>query len=175
VWAAGGHRDPAARDISNPPPPVCSQAGGPGVPPARPTRLGNRIFLGRPPSRRIRRSANWARYKQPKDKTAIIIFRSARANGQNDQAVAVVERHAPACKCASPTPRRSAAGRPQALQVLDDTIDLPRRTERTVGQGRDPDQMPQRSARSLAGADDRTRQAGIYANPASLRHDQRAQ
>jgi Flp pilus assembly protein TadD len=72
-----------------------------------------------------------ARYKKsPKDKTTIIYYSAAlRANGQNEQAVAVVERGMSAF--GRDTDMRvayakalSAAGRfPQALQVLDDTID----------------------------------------------------
>jgi Flp pilus assembly protein TadD len=72
-----------------------------------------------------------ARYKKsPKDKTTIIYYSAAlRASGQNEQAVAVVERGMSAF--GRDTDMRvayakalSAAGRfPQALQVLDDTID----------------------------------------------------
>ncbi len=72
-----------------------------------------------------------ARYKKsPKDKATIIYYSAAlRANGQNDQAVAVVERGMTAFgrdgdMRVAYAKALSAAGRfPQALQVLDDTID----------------------------------------------------
>lgn len=72
-----------------------------------------------------------ARYKKsPKDKTTIIYYSAAlRANGQNEQAVAVVERGMSAYGRDADmriayAKALSAAGRfPQALQVLDDTID----------------------------------------------------
>lgn len=87
-------------------------------------------FPARPTSRRRRRWASWGRAEIPKDKATIIYYSAAlRTNGQNDQAVAVVERGMTAFgrdgdMRVAYAKALSAAGRfPQALQVLDDTID----------------------------------------------------